>query len=321
MKRFSIVGIGALFVNYIYWVDKIVTNDKAQIEKIVISTGGSAANTLFALSKFSLPTGFIGLTGDDKDGLLIRQHLANIGIDIDRIRILDSTVTGNVVTLIDTTGSKSEYYQAGVNSQLSPSDIDLNYLDEANMVHISELSDQSKTDLIINMVSKLGNTRISCAPGNMCSKVGFKGLLPILAKTHVLFLTMKELVELTNQTPNEGIRTCLATGCQILVLNLIGTQQLEMGIQSEKAAYIYDHRRELAIEKMANPKIVVDTTGVNDAFVAGFLYGFLRGKDLRQCGRLAIITADYCLSQTGATSGLPDALELLSHYREIITQP
>ena len=45
---------------------------------------------------------------------------------------------------------------------------------------------------------------------------------------------------------------------------------------------------------------VVDTTGAGDLYASGFLYGWTRGMDLAECGRLAAVAATETISQFGA---------------------
>jgi sugar/nucleoside kinase (ribokinase family) len=43
----------------------------------------------------------------------------------------------------------------------------------------------------------------------------------------------------------------------------------------------------------------IDTNGAGDAWAAGFLYGFLRGKTLDQCGTLASIMGSETVRHLG----------------------
>ncbi|MEM4503881.1 MAG: PfkB family carbohydrate kinase, partial [Archaeoglobaceae archaeon] len=54
---------------------------------------------------------------------------------------------------------------------------------------------------------------------------------------------------------------------------------------------------------------VVDTTGAGDAFNAGFLYGYLKGKDLETCGKLGNYVASLCIQHVGARNGLPYSVD------------
>ncbi len=49
----------------------------------------------------------------------------------------------------------------------------------------------------------------------------------------------------------------------------------------------------------AKPAQVVDPTGAGDAYRAGFLYGYLRQWDLRQCGQLGATVASFIVEQHG----------------------
>ena len=49
----------------------------------------------------------------------------------------------------------------------------------------------------------------------------------------------------------------------------------------------------------------IDTTGAGDAFNAGFLYGYLTGKDIETCGKIGNYVASLCIQKIGARAGLP----------------
>ncbi|MCK5234539.1 MAG: sugar kinase, partial [Candidatus Aenigmarchaeota archaeon] len=63
-----------------------------------------------------------------------------------------------------------------------------------------------------------------------------------------------------------------------------------------------DEKIEIAPER---PKSVQDTTGVGDAFAAGFVYGLLKGEKPETCGLYGNRVAGRCIEKTGAREGLP----------------
>jgi ribokinase len=55
----------------------------------------------------------------------------------------------------------------------------------------------------------------------------------------------------------------------------------------------------------------VDSTGAGDAFCAGFLYGLLEHRTLRECGLLGNFVASKALTKKGARNGLPKKEDLV----------
>jgi ribokinase len=69
------------------------------------------------------------------------------------------------------------------------------------------------------------------------------------------------------------------------------------------------------IEAKTTKKPAGDTIGAGDAFAAGFLYGFLRNKELSKCGHLGDMLARLSTTEIGARAGLPSLPELSHHYQ------
>ena len=61
---------------------------------------------------------------------------------------------------------------------------------------------------------------------------------------------------------------------------------------------------------------VMDATGSGDAFVAGFLYGFLRGKDPRTCALLGTVLSSFVIEQEGCCAGAPTEGQLLERFEQ-----
>ena len=63
-------------------------------------------------------------------------------------------------------------------------------------------------------------------------------------------------------------------------------------------------------------RLIVDPTGVGDAFRGGFLAGYSRGYDWKLCGEIGSLAAVYCLEQNGPQSHFYTREEFVTRFRE-----
>ncbi len=63
-------------------------------------------------------------------------------------------------------------------------------------------------------------------------------------------------------------------------------------------------------------RVIVDPTGVGDAFRGGFLAGYARGFDWKLCGEIGALAAVYCLEQRGPQAHSYARQEFVQRFRE-----
>ena len=86
MRAIEVVGLGALNMDYIYQVERILEYGETAVAKESISSpGGSAANTIYGLSKLGVKTGALGILGDDTEGGIMQQDFEKVGADTSRL--------------------------------------------------------------------------------------------------------------------------------------------------------------------------------------------------------------------------------------------
>ena len=56
---------------------------------------------------------------------------------------------------------------------------------------------------------------------------------------------------------------------------------------------------------------VIDATGAGDSYIAGYMYGYLKGFDAKTCAAYASCEASFIIEQIGCTAGAPTEDELL----------
>jgi ribokinase len=114
------IGCGALNLDRLYKVPRITTGDEEiHIQDMKEEPGGSAANTIYALSKLGIGCGFVGAIGDDSEGQLLISSLNQVGVDTSRIKTKKGERTGMVIGIVDKKGERSLYISPGANNLLS----------------------------------------------------------------------------------------------------------------------------------------------------------------------------------------------------------
>lgn len=314
MSNIDVIGLGALNIDNIYQVERILEDGEAVVKESSSSPGGSAANTIYGLAKLGVNTGFIGVIGDDADGKILLKDFQKVQVDISQIRVKHQARTGSVVCLSDSSGKRTLYVLPGANSLLTMDDLDSDYINRAEILHISSFADDKQFKVSLELMNKLDlNIKVSFAPGALYAAKGLKALAPVLGRTHVLFINQSEIRQLTGEDFIAGAESCLKYGCHIVVITL-GKGTTYKNIKA--TSYIRDANSEYIVEPgEKRTTSTLDTTGAGDAFAAGFLYGLLKDKGLEECARLGGLVAQFSITKMGARPGLPTLNELSQRYR------
>jgi len=319
MNNIQIVGLGALNIDHIYKVERILDDGEAVANEVKSFPGGSAANTIYGLAKLGISTSFCGVVGDDEEGRILLQDFQKVGTDTSRIKVKPKAKTGSVLCLSDKLGKRSLYVLPGANNLLTIDDLDLTYINQAGVLHLSSFADDRQFKVSLELIDKLDSSvKLSFAPGALYATKGLKALVPILSRTYLLFINQDELRQLTGEDVKAGTESCLKQGCHNVVVTLGKGGKLG---KAAAVGYIRDAENEYVIEPATQDTgAEVDTTGAGDAFAAGFLYGVVNNKGLEECGRLGDIAAQFSITKIGARQGFPTPNELAQHYRELYNQ-
>ena len=308
MSDIEITGLGAMNMDYLYKVEHIVEDGETVVTETKSSPGGSAANTIYGLARLGVNAGFSGVVGDDGEGKLLIQDFQKAEVDTSQIRIKPEAKTGSVVSLSDRLGRRSLYVIPGVNNLLTMDDLDVTYMNQARMLHVSSFADDRQFKILLDLMERLDSSvRLSFAPGALYAAKGLKALAPILGRTHIMFINRREIRRLTGKDVVGGAEICLEQGCSIIVVTLGRGQKLELSRGVVTAiGYIKDAETEYAIQPSSQDAVPpADTTGAGDAFSTGFLFGLINGKGLSECGHLGNIVAQFSIGKIGAREGLP----------------
>jgi len=301
--KFDVVCFGALNMDKLYRVNRIAREDEeSYITDFKESPGGSAANTAVGLARLGLKIGFIGKVSDDREGKLLIEDFERESVDTNGIVVLRGGRSGAVIGFVDGEGERALYVDPGVNDSLEIEEIDLQYAQNTEFLHLTSFVGEKPFKAQKNLLNALPDIRVSFDPGELYVRKGLASLEPIIEKSTVLFLNRNEIKVLTGEKYEKGSKILLERGAGIVAVKL-----------GEKGCYITDGKESHTIEPFKVK--AVDTTGAGDAFCAGFLYGLIRGKDLYECAQLGNFVASRCIAKIGARTGLPTRKDLQTLFR------
>lgn len=296
----EIIGFGALNVDKLYSVDKIVSRDEESFIKSETDTpGGSAANTIVGLSRLGCSTSIIGKIAEDEDGDLIEYNLAINGVYTNNLIYSETGSTGKCIGFVDKNGERCLYISPGVNDEIKIGEINpLNIMRCKIMHYTSFVGDSFNTQ--IELLEKLSKeTILSFDPGMLYVEKGFDELKPILERCDILLINENELRLLCNNNDADLKELCIS------LLDLgIGTVVVKQG---SKGAFAMNNSEECFAEAFECE--AVDTTGAGDSFNSGFLYSFLKGFGLEKSCRIGNWVASRAIQGFGMEK-FPTAKEL-----------
>lgn len=292
MSKRDVIGLGALNYDVLYAVERIARGgEEVGILEVKKSPGGSAANTIAALSRLGAEVGFVGMVGTDEEGELILEDFREESVET-RIR-REEGYTGAAIGFVDAQGERALYIYPGVNDKLGKEDIDIEWVNNARFLHTSSFVNNAQLEMQRELAKQL-KSKLSFSPGMLCFNYELEDLVELIERSAVVFLSHDELTSLMNGADNEkGAGILLNRGAQIVCVTLGGRGCYVT--DSTGAAYLID----------TYPTDVVDTTGAGDSFAAGFLYGLLHERSIEESGKIGNMVASSCIREYGARKGLP----------------
>ncbi len=300
MIKFDVIGFGALNVDTILKVDKIVgAEEESFIRDYAEACGGSAANTMVGLARLGCKVGFIGKVADDHEGQMQLDCFKTEGIDTNGIIRSPKGKSGVCLGFVDKKGARALYINPGVNDTIEFRELQPAYISQTHILHLSSFVGEKSFRSQKKLMSFLPDSvKISFDPGAIYSQRGFASLEPIIQNSFVMMPNSLELEIITGESDiPKGAELLIGMGVKIVAVKL-----------GAKGCYVTNGQEKRIIEPF---KVrAVDTTGAGDAFNAGFLYGLLNDQTLFECGRLGNFVASRSVMKMGGRAGLPYEADL-----------
>jgi sugar/nucleoside kinase (ribokinase family) len=290
----DVVGVGANSVDRVYRLPAFPTpNGPAAKLRIVnhdIGPGGQTATTLCACASMGLTTRYVGATGNDDSGRLIREELSRRGVDVSRCLVRDASNAYAVILIDDTQGERVVLWDRDSRLNLVPAEIDAADIGGARLLHVDDVDVEAS----LHAASIARDAGIPITSD--IESVGHKTEELIAAVTVPIFAE-HVLEPLTGECdPERALRALRRrhTGLLCVTLGARGAMLLVGDRMYMEPAF---------------ETTVVDTTGAGDVFRGGFISALLRGDAPKDILRFANAAAAISCSRAGAINGVPSLAE------------
>lgn len=236
------------------------------------ATGGSAANTILALSAVYDGTAFVGAVGADAYGSFFREAQLSRGID-SRLVACEDKHTGVATTFISPDGERTFATHLGASAMIDPQAIPYR---KGDVLHIEGymVQDHQLMEQVLHKAADEGMT-ISYDLASWNIVQGDRDFIQRMVREYVniVFANEEEAAAYCQTSDMEAAAEQLAADADIAVVKLGKRGALVRRQADGQSVFV----------PTATQDKVVDTTAAGDFFAAGFLYGYVTGQSLATC--------------------------------------
>jgi sugar/nucleoside kinase (ribokinase family) len=313
-KQFDVYGLGNALVDIVTEVDvdffirngiekgvMTLVDEKRQhhlihaidMKKSKMSCGGSAANTIIAVSQFGGKGYYSCLVAKDDLGRFFLQDLKRNGVETNLTpETCPEGITGKVLVMTTPDAERTMNTFLGISSHLSEKHLDEKALLNSTCLYLEGYLVTSPTGLeAMKEAKKIAErsnikTALTFSDPSMVKYFSAQMLEVIGASVDLLFCNEEEAMIFTGTEDLDHAREKLKDVAKHFVITL-----------GANGAMIYDGDTFVNIEPYRVKAI--DTNGAGDMFAGAFLFGITHGHSYAEAGKLASLASSRVVTQFG----------------------
>ena len=298
MKKYDVLNIGIIVADLPVKLPVNVLDfktDTIRVPKLDIIPGGDAANSSVVIAQLEKKVALLGALGNDGIGSLVRDAIAERGVNTQNVRMKDGVQTSLSIVMVNCEGDRTFVCTRGNNMTLCAQDLDDALIGQTRHINISSLFahpllEKEGGPEFLESAKNAGVT-VSADVGHDNYNTGFSGVARILQYIDIFMPSYKEAKYMSGETDPKKMARFFTdrTGDKTVVIKL-----------GSEGCFV--HHKGKGFTVPAFRVDAVDTAGAGDNFVAGFLSAYLDGMPARDCARFACASAAISVQYLGATT-------------------
>ncbi len=255
------------------------------------ASGGSAGNTIIAISSFGGHTFFSGKVADDDNGNFYMGDMDAAGVATVSTPA-EKGITGKCLILITPDAERSMNTFLGISETLSERELDEQAIADSEYLYVESYlvtSDSGRAAAIAaRKTAEANGTKIAISfsdPGIITHFTdGVKAMMG--SKVDLVFCNQDEALSFASTDDLDTAIKKIKQASHEVVITL-----------GAKGAIIFDGNQQFSVAGVAVD--AVDTNGAGDMFAGAFLYGLTHGMSHQEAGNFASAAAAKVVSQFG----------------------
>ena len=256
------------------------------------ASGGSAANTLIAVSAMGGSAYYSCKVADDDLGHFYLDDLKTAGVDCNMDGKHKGGITGKCLVMVTPDAERTMHTFLGVSSELSPYEVSEYAIKNASFCYLEGYLTTSESGKAANIearkIAEANNIKTSLTFSDPFVAEHFRdGFTETIGDgIDLLFCNEVEALSYTQKSSIDEAIEVIKTFSKTFAITL-----------GANGAAVYDGSNLISID--AHPVKAVDTNGAGDLFAGAFMYGLTHGLSFEQAGNLASKASSQIVSQFG----------------------
>lgn len=259
----------------------VIIDEKVTAHGLSRFAGGQAANSAYTLSRLGLSVEFVGVFGDDSAGDVCKQALLDAHVKLSAAQTQLSCATQTAAVLVDmVAGTRTIAMYRPSALALS---VDAAILDLARCARLTYVDGYEPEVQLLALQAAGGNNQIRISDIEVVSEA----TRALVEETDHLIVPRAIAMELSGE------------GDVGTAVRILSSKPSRTVIATDGARPFFVARSGIVSARDTTALPAVDTTGVGDAFRAGYAAALLAGFPLEDCVTIAIATAEGKLRSAG----------------------
>ncbi|MEP5766150.1 MAG: adenosine kinase [Halieaceae bacterium] len=272
------------------------------------ASGGSAANTIIATSRFGGPSYYSCKVASDDNGDFYLADLEAAGVSHNWNAARQSGITGRCLVLISPDAERSMNTYLGISESLGHTELVPEAIQQSDYVYIEGylVTSPSSRDAAIQarQFAEAHSVKTALSFSDPGMVEFFRdGLREMLGERGVDLLFCNE-AEALSWAETDSLQEAVESLKQVA-----GQFAITLGA---RGALLFDGSELLEIA--GTPTEAIDTNGAGDMFAGAFLYAITHGRDFDTAGRFASLAAARVVSRFGPRLSASEHDELLAEF-------
>lgn len=254
--------------------------------------GGSAANTLYALSQFGGKAFYSCKVANDEPGDFYMSELGNHNIETNLSAARESGTTGRCIVLVTPDAERTMLTHLGISQYVSDAELRVDAVQRAKFIYVEGYlvtSDSARAAAKrLRQIAEENGVKTAMTFSDPAMVEYFKdGVNEVLGDgVDLLFCNEKEAKIWAGEEDFDAACSKLKTIARQFAVT-----------RGARGARLYDGSQYIDIA--AHEVKAVDTNGAGDMFSGAFMYGVTQGMSFREAGELASLASATVVSEFG----------------------